>query len=312
MLPTAIPAAVLVTLLPHVPGALTRIATLTSPYAPRLDSVIRDAALLGVVGATGWLTALSVLAWSYRAVRRPIPAVVLTLTPRVWRPVIAAAAGAAVLAASPAGAAPSASDTARTTGSEGSTTPTSVAAAPPASAVAGLALPDRPARDVSTRGRSVRAADDVTVSPGTRAPGTRAPGTRAPGPGAATERLPSPSRDPSTRRQRRSYEVRVGDTLWSIATDALRTAGVRPTTRRTNREWRRWYAVNRAAIGRDPDALPAGITLRPPAPRRTTASSTPTAPPTAAPPGAAPTTAAPATDPSSSTHPAPHAAGGDR
>jgi hypothetical protein len=56
--------------------------------------------------------------------------------------------------------------------------------------------------------------------------------------------------------------VRRGDTLWSIARRHLgRAAG----DAAVDREWRRWYAANRAVIGADPDLILPGQRLVPPA-----------------------------------------------
>lgn len=57
--------------------------------------------------------------------------------------------------------------------------------------------------------------------------------------------------------------VRTGDTLWDIAAHAL-GPGAGPGS--VDRAWRRWYAVNRAVVGPDPDLLRPGLHLRAPDP----------------------------------------------
>jgi hypothetical protein len=58
--------------------------------------------------------------------------------------------------------------------------------------------------------------------------------------------------------------VRRGDSLWSIAAAEL---GPRASAAQIEQRWRRWYAVNRATIGADPDLILPGTRLvRPPSP----------------------------------------------
>ncbi|HLZ36352.1 MAG TPA: LysM peptidoglycan-binding domain-containing protein, partial [Mycobacteriales bacterium] len=59
----------------------------------------------------------------------------------------------------------------------------------------------------------------------------------------------------------RTVVVRRGDTLWSIA---ARRVGGTPSNAEVARAWPRWYAANRAVIGRDPNLLHPGDRLRPP------------------------------------------------
>ncbi|WP_370615881.1 LysM peptidoglycan-binding domain-containing protein [Mumia sp. Pv 4-285] len=264
-----LPVVAFAVLVPHLGEACGRLATVAAPYGPTLDTALADVALLAAAAATGWLTVLTAIAYAFRLARRPVPAILLLLAPRVWRPVVAAAAGAAVLAASPA-AAMSTPDSARATGSEGGAA-SSLTAAPPASRLAGLPLPDRPG-DAALGRRDARLPRAGAPSPAraasdrhearerdeTRAPSTARGETTAAGPSTGTAGTAAP------RPRRQTYEVRVGDSLWGIAADSLRTAGVRATRDRTDREWRRWYAANRAAIGPDPDTLRAGLTLREP------------------------------------------------
>ena len=55
--------------------------------------------------------------------------------------------------------------------------------------------------------------------------------------------------------------VRRGDTLWAIA---ARHLGRGADAAEIAREWPRWFAANRTAIGADPDVLQPGQLLRPP------------------------------------------------
>jgi len=57
--------------------------------------------------------------------------------------------------------------------------------------------------------------------------------------------------------------VRPGDTLWSIAAQAL---GRNATAAAIAAAWPSWYAANRQAIGPDPDLIHPGTVLHPPAP----------------------------------------------
>jgi hypothetical protein len=56
--------------------------------------------------------------------------------------------------------------------------------------------------------------------------------------------------------------VRAGDTLWAIAASEL---GHRATSAQVATRWPRWWAVNRAEIGPDPNLLLPGEVLHPPA-----------------------------------------------
>ena len=55
--------------------------------------------------------------------------------------------------------------------------------------------------------------------------------------------------------------VRRGDTLWSIA---ARFLGPAATAEEVAREWPRWHAANRHALGDDPDLIQPGQVLHPP------------------------------------------------
>jgi nucleoid-associated protein YgaU len=55
--------------------------------------------------------------------------------------------------------------------------------------------------------------------------------------------------------------VRRGDTLWAVA---ARYLGSAVTAAEVAAAWPRWYAANRAVIGRDPDHIEPGMRLHPP------------------------------------------------
>ena len=61
--------------------------------------------------------------------------------------------------------------------------------------------------------------------------------------------------------------VRRGDTLWSIA---ARFLGPEATAEEIAREWPRWHAANRHALGDDPDLIQPGQVLHPPTTTTTT------------------------------------------
>jgi hypothetical protein len=58
-----------------------------------------------------------------------------------------------------------------------------------------------------------------------------------------------------------AHEVHPGDSLWSIAADAL---GADASDARVASAWQRWYAANRLLIGPDPGLLRPGQRLQPP------------------------------------------------
>lgn len=90
-----------------------------------------------------------------------------------------------------------------------------------------------------------------------------APLAVAPHPGA----LPQPGHG----RPAPVYVVRPGDCLWDIARRHLPHGA---TDAQVARAWPRWYAANRAVIGRDPGLLIPGTRLRVPDRRPTGTSST--------------------------------------
>lgn len=75
--------------------------------------------------------------------------------------------------------------------------------------------------------------------------------------------LPTPSASPRSAAPVLVTPVLVtpGDTLWRIAAHAL---GPRATDRAVAAAWPRWWAVNRAVIGDDPDLIRPGQQLTPP------------------------------------------------
>jgi nucleoid-associated protein YgaU len=76
----------------------------------------------------------------------------------------------------------------------------------------------------------------------------------------ATPHSETAARRPHIRSGQRSYLVRPGDSLWSIAV-ALR--GSHASVAAVTREVRRLWALNRDRIGTgDPDLLPTGVRLR--------------------------------------------------
>ncbi|HET6627760.1 MAG TPA: LysM peptidoglycan-binding domain-containing protein [Nocardioidaceae bacterium] len=85
--------------------------------------------------------------------------------------------------------------------------------------------------------------------------------------GTAVSGLPVPDRavGPPRRGNAGAGTVTVtvtrGDTLWSLARDAL---GGRPSDARTEAAWRRLYRANRERIGNDPDLIFPGTALQMP------------------------------------------------
>jgi nucleoid-associated protein YgaU len=83
-----------------------------------------------------------------------------------------------------------------------------------------------------------------------------------------TEVKTEPAPPGSARRAVATVVVEAGDCLWTIAAEALAaTIGSEPSNAAVAAEWPRWYALNRAAIGADPDLLLPGMLLRAPAPQ---------------------------------------------
>jgi hypothetical protein len=83
-----------------------------------------------------------------------------------------------------------------------------------------------------------------------------------------TEVKTEPAPPGSARRAVATVVVAAGDCLWTIAAEALAaTIGSEPGDDAVAAEWPRWYALNRATIGADPDLLLPGMLLRAPAPQ---------------------------------------------
>ena len=64
--------------------------------------------------------------------------------------------------------------------------------------------------------------------------------------------------------------VAPGDSLWSITAHDLARTGSAPSDARIAAAWPAWYAVNRTAIGADPDLLQPGTHLSAPPVDRST------------------------------------------
>ena len=83
-----------------------------------------------------------------------------------------------------------------------------------------------------------------------------------------TEVKTQPAPPGSARRAVATVVVEAGDCLWTIAAETLAaTIDSEPSNAAVTAEWPRWYALNRAAIGADPDLLLPGMLLRAPAPQ---------------------------------------------
>jgi len=107
--------------------------------------------------------------------------------------------------------------------------------------------------------RLIRAAIFTTVS-----------GTLVIGPahaGSDLDGLPFPDRgtttEPTTASTGDRHVVRAGESLWSIATDALAPGATAAQVASTSASW---YDANRAAIGPDPDLIRPGQPLMAPGP----------------------------------------------
>lgn len=90
-----------------------------------------------------------------------------------------------------------------------------------------------------------------TTAPSASAPAPAAPPPPAPAPVAAVAPGPSPRTDST-------YVVKRGDCLWRIAADRL---GPGATNAAIDAGWRSIYALNRAAIGDNPNLIHPGLTL---------------------------------------------------
>lgn len=83
---------------------------------------------------------------------------------------------------------------------------------------------------------------------------------QVPDPGANLPKsaAPDPGNEP---RQSKRVRVAPGDCLWSLAQQQL---GPGATNLQIDRQWRRWYSVNRKAIGSDPNTIRTGTWLQAP------------------------------------------------
>src|SRR5690606_468961 len=125
-----------------------------------------------------------------------------------------------------------------------------------------------PARAGTTPGADAAARD--APRPGGSAGGTRTC-TAGTLPTAAPEPRPSASESAGGTpapvagvRTADSYEVRPGDSLWTVAATHL-GPGARDAD--IAAEWPRWYTTNRAVVGADPDLIHPGQVLRAPEPK---------------------------------------------
>jgi hypothetical protein len=94
--------------------------------------------------------------------------------------------------------------------------------------------------------------------PGTQVLPAASPPTIKITPSSGAELL---ARAPRQEPAEQSYVVHRGDALWDIA---ARHLGRHATAADIAREWPRWYAANRTAIGADPDLIRPGQVLIPP------------------------------------------------
>lgn len=119
----------------------------------------------------------------------------------------------------------------------------------------GAAVPTGSHAATSAAATSDAAASDVGLDPGW-VPQAERPATQA---GTAVT-MPGPRLRPSENAET-CVVVRRGDTLWDIA---ARHLGTSPTAAEIAAEWPRWYAVNHALIGDDPNLVHPGQRLTPP------------------------------------------------
>lgn len=210
------------------------------PHADSLVALSCCAAGLAVCAWLGLVTAAQLVVGStgrghgHRAARRGTapaagaPAWLDALTPTLVHKLVAVALGVGLVAAG-------------TSAAQAVPGPVGRAAVAPAWAV--------PDQGTSPRGRAVSPLWGAEAgSPATAGPawGAGAPATTAPAPARGT----------------RTVVVRRGECLWQIASRHL---GPGATTAAVAAAWPRWYAVNRAVVGPDPDAVQAGTRLVVPA-----------------------------------------------
>ena len=209
----------------------------SGPYAPLL-SAVADAAWL----CTGWLALVAVLEsgscvpgevgrLTARAARRVAPASV--------RGLVRLAVGASLAASVLSGPAALAEDR----------TPTVAGSSTDYLDWPGLA-------PTVTPPMTPTAAPTATA---TAAPPATAPATASAAPAAPAATAPVPTRDPQP--APRTVVVQPGDSLWSIARDAL---GPGATDRQVAAAWPRWWAANRPVVRDTPDLIHPGDRLTAP------------------------------------------------
>jgi len=207
--------------------------TATGPAAPA-DVLVVVVGALGVAVA-GWLgltVLLSALAALPGALGRVATALAGRLAPAAVRRGVALALGTAFTAA---GGAPAVDGSATPRPGPTVTEPPSASAPDPGFSVTTETLSERrPAASLGPLGPAPRTTERATE--------------RATRPAAATPQI----------------RVERGDSLWHIA---ARHLGPDATPGQIAREWRRWYAANRAVVGAEPDLIRVGQVLSaPPAP----------------------------------------------
>ena len=236
-------ASVVVVAVPPSPHAGAQLARSLGGTAPDLDAVVEVLA-----GAGLWLLAVWVLVALTAGKVAALPGaagaagrfLVRVCVPRALRGVVLGGLAGGLLLG-PAVAATAAP------GPAWPTTPAAVAVTTPGPAWPTTAPPTAP---TAPTGDAPGSPADPTSPPTTPAPPTTTPPTSS-GPGAVV--------------------VAPGDSLWSIASDALSRSGESAPPAKVAAAWPAWYAANRAAIGPDPGLLHPGTHLTAP----TTDGSTP-------------------------------------
>jgi hypothetical protein len=198
-----------------------------------LDQLLTTLAAV-VVGCGGTWLAAATLGAVYEVVTGTSAAVVRAISPRVVRRLVLTCCGLAVGGAglyAPASALPLSADESAP----------GAAARTGSTRLTGLPLPDRVP---GAAPRQVGRRD---------APGTSGrPGGSVSGPAPVTVVAAGLQRASAT------YVVRAGDSLWTIAQRLVPTA----PTDEVDAAWRRIHRANRSTLGRDPDLIIPGTTLR--------------------------------------------------
>lgn len=226
-------------------------ATLALSVVAALDTDdLPSGAVRAAVGLLGALVALRAAAWSLvaaavcladgtgRAARRA-EAALRARAPVLARQLLVGAAGASlVLAPLPASAVTLSPD---------------VAAPPPAAVAVGASATDVLAWPVAVAPRAASTSQPADPVASGRPHASKAPVTSA-------ARTPSGARKPSAEHGSSGVRVvvRPGDTLWGLAAAALPSA----TDADLVAAWPVLHALNREAIGHDPDLLQPGTELR--------------------------------------------------